>query len=249
MYYQSTPEYVRGAEQGDTGCRSDSELVKKAKKRLHLKDDKVNSGCMLDDEVWKHSSKQAKSSQVEDPNEDWELDFSPDGSPYTSPARTYDGESVSSDHFDFPCNVITVDVNFEEREIHIIRNPGDDEKAKIEARRETEHQAKVTVSLKDEGFEAHQNLSIERNQISGHPFPNWVEWVQFPPRFPLYNGVGCPRRHLVRFLAQCGNTVKSQALLLRQFVLSLEGWAADWYFSLPPNSIPDWDTMANQIYD
>ncbi|CAL5425633.1 unnamed protein product [Camellia sinensis] len=235
MYYQSTPEYVRGQNKETPG------------------DDKVNGGCMSDDEVWKHSSKQAKSSQVEDPNEDWELDFSPDGSPYTSPARTYDGESVSSDHFDFPCNVITVDVNFEEREIHIIRNPGDDDKAKIEARRETEHQAKVTVSLKDEGFEAHQNLSIERNQISGHPFPNWVEWVQFSrgyavPHFSLYNGTGCPRRHLVRFLAQCGNTVKSQALLLRQFVLSLEGWAVDWYFSLPPNSIPDWDTMADRFY-
>lgn len=55
------------------------------------------------------------------------------------PARTYDGESVSSDHIDFPCNVITVDVNFEEREIHIIRNPGDGEKARIEARKEVEH--------------------------------------------------------------------------------------------------------------
>ena len=53
---------------------------------------------------------------------------------------------------------------------------------------------------------------------------------------------------MVRFFARCGNTVKSQALLLRQFILSLVGWATDWYFSLPANSIPDWDIMADRFY-
>lgn len=57
MYYQNTPEYVRGTKQGDTGCRSDSEPVKKARKRLHFRDDEVNGKCMSDDEVSKHSNK------------------------------------------------------------------------------------------------------------------------------------------------------------------------------------------------
>ena len=52
----------------------------------------------------------------------------------------------------------------------------------------------------------------------------------------------------MRFLVLCNNTVKSQTLLLRQFPLSLNRWAANWYFSLSLNSIPDWDTMADRFY-
>lgn len=60
--------------------------------------------------------------------------------------------------------------------------------------------------------------------------------------------VGCPRRHLVLFLARCGTTIRSQSLLLRQFPLSLREDALDWYFNLPSRSISSWDVLANQFY-
>ncbi|KAH7851899.1 hypothetical protein Vadar_018143 [Vaccinium darrowii] len=131
-------------------------------------------------------------------------------------------------------------------------SPEDDRRAKIEGQKKR-NQAKIVVSLKEEMSKTTQNYMIHGEQISSHPFPQWVEMVLFPrgysiPHFPLDNGVGCPRHHLVHFLALCGDIIRSQALLLQQFVLSLKGWAADWYFSLPANSIPDWDTMAEQFY-
>lgn len=60
--------------------------------------------------------------------------------------------------------------------------------------------------------------------------------------------VGCPRRHLVLFLARCGTTIRSQSLLLRQFPLSLREDALDWYFNLPSRSISSWDVLANKFY-
>ncbi|KAF7149768.1 hypothetical protein RHSIM_Rhsim02G0166900 [Rhododendron simsii] len=138
-------------------------------------------------------------------------------------------------------------------DIQIRSCPEDDEKARVFARREGTNQAKIIVALKEEKYKIPQNYAIGGEHILNHPYLEWVEMVLFPrgysiPHFPLYNGVGCPRCHLVHFLAPCGNTIRSQALLLRQFVLSLGGWAADWYFSLPPNSILDWDTMAERFY-
>ncbi|KAG5565468.1 hypothetical protein RHGRI_001378 [Rhododendron griersonianum] len=245
MFYINTPEYVVSPSQRNMGYGSYTELVRTSRKRLRFEDKKFSLKCQLDDEMWKHS---AQSPHILESSVD--SDFSPR---YPSPARTYDGESVSSDHFDFSCNVISVDVNFQDADIQIRSCPDDDEKARVFARREGTNQAKVIVALKEEKSRIPQNYAIDGEHISNHPYPEWVEMVLFSrgysiPQFPLYNGVRCPRRHLVHFLALCGNTIRSQALLLRQFVLSLGGWAADWYFSLLPNSIPDWDTMAERFY-
>lgn len=78
--------------------------------------------------------------------------------------------------------------------------------------------------------------------IKGLTFIIRADEVRLPigytvPQFHMYNGYGCPRRHLVRFLAQCGDTVHSQALLLRQFVLSPEGEAFEWLVLLLTASI------------
>ncbi|KAK2980357.1 hypothetical protein RJ640_014530 [Escallonia rubra] len=138
-------------------------------------------------------------------------------------------------------------------QVQVDSNPSDDEKARIEARRERGDRASVTVSLKEEGSEAPKNHIMEATQILRYPFPTWVETVPFPrgyqvPIFFIYSGVGCLRRHLIRFLAQCGDTVRSQALLLRKFALSLDGLAENWFFNLLPNSLLDWDTLADQFY-
>ncbi|KAH7836484.1 hypothetical protein Vadar_001965 [Vaccinium darrowii] len=242
MLYMNTPEYAINSPQRYVGYESDSKLLKSSRKRLRFEDEELNSKCQSDDEIWKYSDQFLHS----------DCDYSPKSPRYPSPARTYDGESVSSDHFDYSCNVITVDINFQDGDVQVRSSPEDDRRAKIEGRKERSR-VKIVVSLKEEMSRTTQDYMIREEQISSHPFPQWVEMVLFPrgysiPHFPLYNGVGCPRRHLVHFLALCGNTIRSQALLLRQFVLSLEGWAADWYFSLPPNSIPDWDTMAERFY-
>ena len=89
----------------------------------------------------------------------------------------------------------------------------DEEKAKIDIRREVNDQARLTVSLKNFNPRADGNQIIEGNQILKHPFLAWVERVPFSanytiPNFPIYNGMGCPRAYLVRFLAHCRNVVR-----------------------------------------
>lgn len=44
------------------------------------------------------------------------------------------------------------------------------------------------------------------------------------------------------------NTVFLQALLLRQFSFSLSGTAKHWFFTLPRDSIADWDTVETPFY-
>ena len=64
----------------------------------------------------------------------------------------------------------------------------------------------------------------------------------------MYAGKGCPREHLNYFSARCGNSATNQALLLKQFPLSLKGNALEWYMAIPPRSVADWDTMATTFF-
>ena len=50
------------------------------------------------------------------------------------------------------------------------------------------------------------------------------------------------------FTARCGNSATNQALLLKQFPLSLKGNALEWYMAIPPRSVADWDTMATTFF-
>ena len=104
-------------------------------------------------------------------DDDGKISFSPMSSQYPSPVRTYDGESVSSDHCDVSCNVITMDVNFMEEEVHIHTSPEDIKKTRIEARRELGNRAKVTIKLKPNEPGLPQNHVIEASQIVGYPYP------------------------------------------------------------------------------
>lgn len=49
-------------------------------------------------------------------------------------------------------------------------------------------------------------------------------------------------------LTQCGNTVFSQTLLLKQFPFCLNGSTEHWYYTLPRHSIANWDDIANRFY-
>ncbi|KAH7855354.1 hypothetical protein Vadar_023999 [Vaccinium darrowii] len=79
-------------------------------------------------------------------------------------------------------------------------------------------------------------------------FPPWVEQTPFPlgynlPNFSIYEGHGDPEKHIKLFLRQCGRTAQNQALCLRQFPLSLDGIAFDWYCSLDGFVVPSWEAM------
>ncbi|KAH7862169.1 hypothetical protein Vadar_000977 [Vaccinium darrowii] len=79
-------------------------------------------------------------------------------------------------------------------------------------------------------------------------FPSWVRQTPFPlgydlPNFSIYEGHGDPEKHIKLFFRQCGRTAQNQALCLRQFPLSLDGIAFDWYCSLDGFVVPSWDAM------
>lgn len=65
----------------------------------------------------------------------------------------------------------------------------------------------------------------------------------------MFDGAGNPNQNLTHFLSACGNIVWNGSLLLRQFVLSLEGVTFDWYSRLAPVSIPDWQSMKQVFLD
>ncbi|KAG5554457.1 hypothetical protein RHGRI_012105 [Rhododendron griersonianum] len=152
MSYINTPEYVVSPSQRNMGYGSDTELVRNSRKRLRFEDEKFSLKCQSDDEMWKHST---QSPHILESFVD--SDFSPR---YPSPARTYDGESVSSDHFDFSCNVISVDVNFQDADIQIRSCPEDDEKARVFARREGTNQAKERHPQGGEVITDDENSSV-----------------------------------------------------------------------------------------
>lgn len=66
------------------------------------------------------------------------------------------------------------------------------------------------------------------------------------PIFHTYIG-GCPRKHLMIFLNQYNNIAFSQALLLKQFPLSLSEPAKYWLYTFPCYSIANWDIMDNRF--
>lgn len=71
-----------------------------------------------------------------------------------------------------------------------------------------------------------------------YPYPQWVYEARYSDgynilAFNAYNAKGRPRRHLMRFLAQCGNAVFLQALLLKLFPLFIRAMTESWFFTLP----------------
>lgn len=71
------------------------------------------------------------------------------------------------------------------------------------------------------------------------PFPSRYRF----PTFIIYHGHTNPLKHLRRFVRQCGATAQNDALLLKQFSLSLAGIAHEWYRTLHGMVIPTWASM------
>ncbi|KAG8362650.1 hypothetical protein BUALT_BualtUnG0054700 [Buddleja alternifolia] len=157
-----------------------------------------------------------------------------------------------NDNHCLSCNVITIDVDFGRRNVDVSMTAFDQAKSVINVQEANPSKAKICIDLAN-GLDDPNRVIIPRNGIIKSPYSEWVEQVAYPsgyviPNFFPYRGAGCPRKHLVLFLASCGNSAESQALLLRQFPLSLEHIALEWYLHLLPNSISDWDTLADKFY-
>jgi hypothetical protein len=54
--------------------------------------------------------------------------------------------------------------------------------------------------------------------------------------------------HISKFLVQCGEASRNDALKICLFPLSLSGSAFTWFSSLPANSIITWADLEKQFY-
>lgn len=69
---------------------------------------------------------------------------------------------------------------------------------------------KGTLTAEVQGFDW-KNERINMTTRFAYPYPGWVNGAFYPegyqiPRFIAYSSEGCPRRCIMRFLAQRGNT-------------------------------------------
>ncbi|KAH7846735.1 hypothetical protein Vadar_017543 [Vaccinium darrowii] len=64
-----------------------------------------------------------------------------------------------------------------------------------------------------------------------------------PPKFLQFDGIGNPKQHVAHFVETCSSAGTDGDLLVKQFVLSLKGFAFDWYIDLEPNTINSLDQL------
>lgn len=64
-----------------------------------------------------------------------------------------------------------------------------------------------------------------------------------PPQFMIYDGMTDPEAHIKTFTNVMAFRTGSDAIWCRAFSLSLEGEALEWFNSLPPNSIENFEGM------
>ncbi|KAH7667059.1 Retrotransposon gag domain-containing protein [Dioscorea alata] len=83
---------------------------------------------------------------------------------------------------------------------------------------------------------------------SDKPYPCYHDLVPYlkgynMPKLKQFSGIGNPDQHLAHFVTACGDTSAKLSLLLKQFSASLRGVAFEWYASLQPESIQNWQQM------
>ncbi|MEZ0180426.1 hypothetical protein ['Camptotheca acuminata' phytoplasma] len=90
--------------------------------------------------------------------------------------------------------------------------------------------------------------------ILGTSFTREVMEVYLPrkfnlPKFDLYDGTTDPEEQLTRFHHTMALLEKSDALMCRCFITSLEGVALKWFHSLPRNSIANFEELTARLID
>lgn len=143
--------------------------------------------------------------------------------------------------------IIVVNINFQEHNVHIMQDRQTKSHTIISTYCQTKKKATLTAEV--HGMRWHSER-LNMNSRLAYPNPEWVNKARYAeayqiPRFTAYNNEGCPRRHLLRFLAECGNTVFTIVMVLNQFLLSLQGVAENWFFTLPRLCIANWDILAS----
>ncbi|KAL0303312.1 UNVERIFIED_CONTAM: hypothetical protein Sradi_6199300 [Sesamum radiatum] len=85
-------------------------------------------------------------------------------------------------------------------------------------------------------------LELNLSNLTIKPYTKRIEQLRVPEnyqpqKFQQFNGHGDPRQHIVHFVETCNNVGTDGNLLVKQFVLSLNDAAFDWYIDLEANSI------------
>ncbi len=100
---------------------------------------------------------------------------------------------------------------------------------------------KVKVSLTD---------SLFSTAVS--PFTERIMSCQLPSKFkmpeiPVYTGLGDPIEHLASFRAHTELHTTPDEVACRAFPLTLAGGAREWFRTLPPRSIPNFESLARKF--
>ncbi|KAK2985274.1 hypothetical protein RJ640_009787 [Escallonia rubra] len=223
--YCGSPDFVRNRK---FECKSNAEEVWSTRKRLRFEDS-------VDSRTKHYSNKeQIKSWDLLEMDKYWTPE---------NPSLCYSSLENSCD-----------EENVSKGQIRVDTNPSDDEKARIEARREG-RSGQYWDTLADQFYRKFyeprpieidmlepleiDNMSVQSYDLMGgtidekiemslklrvmgslrprNLLPSWVEQTPFPegyelPNVVIYEGHGDPERHVLRFIKQCGETTRNQAL-------------------------------------
>ena len=110
----------------------------------------------------------------------------------------------------------------------------------------TQDELKTLIAQGIKEFQASINLPVRGCR---KPYPAHYDIIPLLTgyqklNFEKFNGLaGSPQEHLAHFYLACGESALIDALLIRQFVQSLKGFAFTWYTQLQPGSIHTWDNL------
>ena len=93
--------------------------------------------------------------------------------------------------------------------------------------------------MKEKGIDApldYTNLSLERED---EPLPPKYKF----PNMKKYSGIDDPHLHLKQYVTYMNATELSEAQIIKQFPLSLEGATVKWYYTLDTHVQQDWKEL------
>ena len=97
----------------------------------------------------------------------------------------------------------------------------------------------VQTMMKEKGIDApldYTNLSLERED---EPLPPKYKF----PNMKKYSGTDDPHLHLKQYVTYMKATRLSKAQIVKQFLLSLERTAIQWYYTLDAHVHQDWKEL------
>ncbi|KAL0292071.1 UNVERIFIED_CONTAM: hypothetical protein Scaly_2606500 [Sesamum calycinum] len=95
---------------------------------------------------------------------------------------------------------------------------------------------------------ASKHAEKEKQANEEPPIQEYVQKSSYqPPKLQQFDERGNPKQHITHFIKTCNNSDANNDLLVKEFVLSLNGNVFDWYVDLDPESIDSWDEMERKF--